>query len=128
MTEFNLPLLRTAVEWAESEASKPEGDSEWYQAWFSILGQDIDRTCGTAYCIAGYVAHQAGGHNISIGAIDGDETGSVAMDLLGIDSYDAWGVDWGDYYQHDGLFFSDNTIEDVRLIAEQIALRYGEVL
>lgn len=115
MSEFNLPLLRKAVEWAESEARKPEVECEWYQGHFMVPGYEIDRTCGTAYCIAGHVASDAGMWPEN-GGVD-----EVAMDLLGIKFEDAWCDEYG-------LFCSWNDIEDVRRIAEQIARKYGEEL
>jgi hypothetical protein len=124
MSKFNLPLLRKAVEWAESEARKPEAESEWFQGAYAIEGGDISRHCGTAYCIAGFVALHDGGHDLTPDYIDGDDKASVARDLLGIDEYDAWGGD----VDQDGLFAPYNRIEDVRDIAENIARKYGEEL
>lgn len=124
MSEFNLPLLRKAVEWAESEARKPQADSEWYQDHFAVSGEAIGRSCGTAYCIAGWIAHQAGSHRIELDSIDGDGSAMVAQELLGITHEDAW---CGGFYEG-GLFAAGNSIEDVRLVAETIARRYGEEL
>jgi hypothetical protein len=124
--DFNLPLLRKAVEWAESEARKPETESEWDQKHFGIAGEEVGRTCGTAYCIAGWVSFQEGGHVIGASDIDGDGDARVAQDLLGITHEDAWGSGWP---QNDaGLFEANNTIERVRAIAERIALAHGEEL
>lgn len=125
MTEFNLPLLRKAVEWAESEARKPQRESEWCQRYFATSGQALGRDCGTAYCIAGYVAEQAG-LQVGVYHIDGDNEAKAAQDLLGIDDHDAWGDSWG--RDGTGLFSSGNTIEDVREIATEIAEKYGEEL
>lgn len=123
MTDFNLPLLRKAIEWAESEAIKPRAESEWYQSYFAIGGEQIGRTCNTAYCVAGWIADQDGGHEIAEFSIDGTSEARVAQDLLGIASDDAWGN-----FGERGLFNASNTIEDVREIAERIARRYGEEL
>lgn len=121
MSEFNLPLLRKAVEWAESEARKPIEQSEWCQEFFAVLGRRIGRDCGTAYCIAGYVAEQAG--------LPSFDSSVTAMNLLGIELEDAWGnFDWDERTGHHGLFAASNSIEDVREIAEQIARKYGEEL
>lgn len=53
---LNVPLLRKAVEWVEAESQRgPE--SEWVQAhWYS----EKKSSCGTAYCVAGYVAQLDG--------------------------------------------------------------------
>lgn len=122
-TEVNVPLLRKAVEWAEAEAAKPPELCEWEQNWWSLSVQVREQrryyddltpeeqrafnkapTCGTCYCIAGYVAAQAGARVAGWGMED------IATDLLGLD-FDA----------ARRLFYSHNTIEDVRRIAEEIA-------
>lgn len=120
MTEFNLPLLRKAVEWAESEATKPRDESHWNQRLFAT-----QRACGTAYCIAGYVVaeHAEGEHNVATHHIDNDGSAKIAQDLLGIDREDAWGRLGGV-----GLFSACNSIEDVRYVAERIARKHGEEL
>lgn len=118
MSEFNLPLLRKAVEWAESEDRKPKPESEWFQTFFAMPGVMIDRDCETAYCIAGYVAKSAGRE-----ANEFEDWDDIAMELLGIDWTDAWEREKGG-----GLFAASNTIEDVRRIAENIAHKYGEEL
>jgi hypothetical protein len=125
MTEFNLPLLRKAVEWAESEAAKPVEESEWCQHHFAAAGQDLGRNCGTAYCIAGWTVHEhaQGDHNLRPYSIDGDGSAGLAQELLGIDPDDAWGG-----IDNRGLFCASNTIENVRTVAERIARKYGEEL
>ena len=129
MTEptVNVPLLRKAVEWAEAEAAKPIELSEWEQGAYVAdkESQDIWRRqyaskgeappvdewhgrlalkapeCGTCYCIAGYVAQMQG---------DLSNTSVLAATTLGLTEDQA-----------DDLFHDDNTIEDVRRIAESIA-------
>jgi len=114
MTEptVNIPLLRKAVEWAEAEAAKPWELSEWNQAevavepqWLqSESGEQKADECGTCYCIAGYIA-----------ALDGVMVNRMeyAAGVLGIPRTDSMTVS--------PLFASQNTIEDVRRIAESIA-------
>ena len=112
MTEnnVNVPLLRKAVEWAEAEAAKPVDQSHWNQMdWVS------ERACGTAYCIAGYVAQLQDERLVSQSTIydeDGKYLSSrlVAMEALGLTPPQA-GV----------LFWGANSIEDVRRIAEDLA-------
>lgn len=120
MSDFNLPLLRKAVEWAESEARKPVEESEWSQLYFETPGWKIDRACSTAYCIAGYIAHVIANDD---DRMYGDTEDFVARSLLGISYDDAW-----DPCEEGGLFRAGNSIEDVRRIAEQIARKYGEEL
>lgn len=116
MNELNLPLLRKAVEWATAEAARPQVESEWFQGHYRTAGEDLGRSCGTAYCIAGWVNHSDGHPAL------GDWM--HAADLLGISHVDAW----GDTNVRTGLFESHNTIEDVRRIAERIARQHGETL
>lgn len=117
----NVPLLRKAVEWAEAEAAKPPELCEWNQgSWvapksretalrlgttYTTSGLGKADECGTCFCIAGYV----------VDAVDGpthvDEIPARAAELLGIDRFSGEGH----------LFDSDNSIEDVRRIAEEIA-------
>jgi hypothetical protein len=118
VSEFNLPLLRKAVEWAESEARKPEAESEWFQGWFVSRGEHVSRSCETAYCIAGYAVYISDFNVEQVGSPD-----ESARELLGIDWDDAWNRGLGF-----GLFAASNTIEDVRRIAGNIAKKYGEEL
>lgn len=131
----NIPLLRKAVEWAETEAAKgfetvTDHFGDKYEvplgAWNQGLWVGQSASCGTAYCIAGYVAvlHDArydnplgAGYPVdSDGDVDYEEpcARELAMDLLDLTSSQA-----------NGLFDGGNTIEDVRRIAEAIA---GETL
>jgi len=129
MPDVNIPLLRKAVEWAEAEAMKPIEMSRWEQTmwvttpqdqaysrarlaelgprgWNGWMEQAAKRApeCGTCYCIAGYIAHEVEGMAVGRSADD------AAGDLLGISTDNA-----------DELFNANNTIEDVRRIAESIA-------
>lgn len=102
-TTINIPLLRKAVEWAEAEAALPVAQSAWFQPGVVTPGEQIGRSCGTAYCIAGYIAM------IETGEVrPGIEAVSIAFDALGTE-------DVG------GLFWADNTIEQVREYAEALA-------
>lgn len=110
----NIPLLRKAVEWAEAEAAKPAADRQWYQEDYETPAEIIGRSCGTCFCIAGWVCH----------TIDGevsDQPGYRAADLLGIDPDKHHGTETG-------LFWDYNSIQDVRRIAEDIASEAGERL
>lgn len=119
----NIPLLRKAVEWAEAEAAKTDGTCQWNQgnyAWKT--------TCGTAYCIAGYVVAisdlpDATQEVMSSGCvrlwINGELTcwADAADELLGLTDEEG-----------DALYWGTNTVAEVRAAAEQIAARAGERL
>lgn len=130
MTEptVNIPLLRKAVEWAEAEAAKGFERSEWYQAdWVvtpemraefarvqrahgatQVLGVASKAPeCGTCYCIAGYVTHEI--EAVPVGS-NHPSWIDIARPALGLNEHQA-----------DQLFAANNTIEDVRRIAESIA-------
>lgn len=123
MSEVNVPLLRKAVEWAEAEAAKPPELCEWNQdLWRTTpeqraeFGLPVSPACGTAYCIAGYVAHISGFKwDDETDEVEGDNRPvfEVAAELLGIRP------DGGLNPSH--LFYANNSIEDVRRIAEEIA-------
>lgn len=147
----NVPLLRKAVEWAESEAVKPFEQCEWNQGqWitapltrahtiandecFQKFGDpgssvfspkearefytqrvgELRHTCGTAFCIAGYIGQMIDERYAAHDEVDGCHVGDFAQQALGISANEA-----------DELFFAGNSIEDVRRIADWIA---GEAL
>jgi hypothetical protein len=119
--EVNIPLLRKAVEWAETEAAKPPELCEWNQGSWVAVVDPMDRQeigtgyttkslgkaqeCGTCFCVAGYVVEVVDGRTHV------DLIPDRAAELLGIDMYEAMA----------GLFSTDNTIADVRRIAEDLA-------
>ena len=128
MSEVNIPLLRKVVAWEEAEAAKPEELCQWLQAryitgqpgetiWYHgdayVAGDSVvwDSTmwgrsaeCGTCFCIAGKAAFDATGNMDYLAAHD------IAKRELGLTETQA-----------DVLFHANNTIEDVRRIAEEIA-------
>jgi hypothetical protein len=104
--DINIPLLRKAVEWVEEQDAKPEAESAWMQAGTVIVHPErFGRTCGTAYCLAGYIAAMVTGQERP------QEPISTAVEALGLD--DAFAVQ--------GLFWGDNNAADIRWIAEQLA-------
>lgn len=136
-TEVNVPLLRKVVEWAEAEAARPLEVREWEQGAWMLKPDQFDALmfdpatriefmksteCGTCYCIAGKVAVETleageymsgnyifNGHGdlvCSIGERAGDELG-IPRD--------------NQFITYNSLFASDNTIDDVRRIAEDLA-------
>jgi hypothetical protein len=106
--QVNIPLLRKAVEWAEAEATKPPTRRLWWQGDYRM-----ETACGTAFCIAGYVGQMLDDRYAETTFVDGTHVADFAAEALGIDADCADGVD--------GLFSSNNSIEDVRRIAEEIA-------
>jgi hypothetical protein len=126
--EVNIPLLRKAVEWAEAEAQKPVWESQWRQGsyiwpakhrhdWYlsrlheaTVDREQLEKHCGTAYCIAGYVGQLLEPGYASESAHRGVHVFAFAANALGLTEDQA-----------DSLFDGSNTIEDVRQAAEEIA-------
>ncbi len=107
----NIPLLRKAVEWVEAQAALPIEDREWDQMVYRTTGAQVQRSCGTVMCVAGYVADISGVEWAAPDdymTIDGEAADTVAERLLGLPP------------DH-RLFGGDNTVADVRRIAEGIA-------
>lgn len=117
MSEVNIPLLRKAVEWAEAEAAKPAELCEWVQADYRVEPAraqsmyDKAPGCGTCYCIAGFVGAQLDARYTQKNLVDGVHVNEFAAKALGINLTEA----------DNDLFHEDNTIEDVRRIAEELA-------
>lgn len=141
MSEVNIPLLRKCVEWAEAEAAKPDVECRWEQREYvtvpyirahniasrrmgdvpwvygnewcerrDALASELEPECGTCYCIAGYVGQQLDERYARSATVDNRHVDSFARGALGLNSSQA-----------EQLFDSDNSIEDVRRIAEEIA-------
>ena len=118
---LDVALLRKSVDWATAEAAKPIEQSEWCQESWKANGATLGRDCGTTYCIAGHIVASALGPDKV--RVHGIMTGIHAAELLGVAMSD---VLWDDGSH--GLFGTENTIEDVRREAEELAARNGEVL
>ena len=119
----DIPLLRKCVEWAETEAQKPYRERRWEQSRWKV-----EKECGTAYCIAGYVIELQGGYEWDRDEVWGDcirssdglgveRVSTVANRLLGLTPE-----------QGDALFYPGNNIQRVRHVAERIAQTQGETL
>lgn len=119
MREPNIPLLRKAVEWVEEQEQLDPRTRQWMQETV-VLPEDAriiqhhhEVGCGTAYCVAGYVAH----------LVDPDHLRGNQIEVAA----EALGIDWDDrstvqpYVPHGGLFSYDNKAADIRSIAEQLA-------
>lgn len=116
--EVNVPLLRKAVEWVREQAALPRRQSAWYQGNWAIAGEELGRECGTAYCVAGYVA-QLSGEVVTMGGswprlVDDDgqdlAISEYAQAQLGLVTDEA-----------DALFAAANGLEDVEWVASQLA-------
>lgn len=147
---LNVPLLRKAVEWVEHEAAKPEIDREWYQgtyvatprqharalAWWAVaddaelpevdeMAARLEPHCGTAYCVAGYVAQLVDERFAGKSYIfapddpDADDDGDLHCSALAAREL---GLSMDQAYD---LFYAGNTAADVRRHAEGFA---GEAL
>jgi hypothetical protein len=114
----NVPLLRTAVEWAEAEAAKPAESCQWHQADFVADAEEVavyrgvtHVDCGTCYCIAGYISQLLDARYATSYFVDDVSMNDFAMTALGIESETG----------ATALFAPSNTIEDVRRYAEELA-------
>lgn len=107
-------LIDAVIEWAEEEDAKGPM-SAWDQ---EIWG--VEKSCGTAYCIAGKVAANAGWRpadgSFSMLEKDGvyELTSCVATEILGIDHEDA-----------EYLFNAENSLKELKEIRDAIARRNG---
>lgn len=128
--EVNIPLLRKAVEWAETEATlgrdnrgRPLGhwyQGEWVLDWNRFLEESMQpATCGTTYCIAGYVGQLLNEQlrtsqwltkPMPDGGFQSIHVSEFAQEALGLTDEQA-----------NRLFRGSNSVEDVRRIAEEIA-------
>lgn len=118
---FDEALFRKTLDWVREEAAKPAVDSEWYQATWAAEGEEIGRSCGTAFCFAGYAAHIAGlnyVHRSGAAVVTADgrrcSTGRAASELLGITGMEA-----------DLLFEGSNTLATIEALAAAIMARRG---
>ena len=132
MSDVNVPLLQKTLDWAYGEWQKKlRGEvSEWHQGDWTVATAEVywdneelvekalsaGTACGTSCCIAGKVALDAGWKPASgVGGAtvlrDGefDTVRDVAIELLGVSEDDAT-----------RLFYGQNTIYDLYLVAEEI--------
>ena len=109
MSGVNIPLLRKAVEWADAEDAAAGGKGSWNQHVYIAESA----SCGTQYCIAGWTLHADGWPDEDI--TDCVDPAEHAALLLGIPPFD------GEAAAGHHLFSDQNTIEDIRRIAEELA-------
>jgi hypothetical protein len=113
--EVNIPLLRKAVEWVEKQDKLPKQQRQWDQAdWLSpedvrIEFDTLAPGCGTAYCLAGYVAQLLDEDYKHSEEPDGKpHSADFADTALGLPA------------DH-RMFSCNNSAADIRRIAESIA-------
>lgn len=139
---LNIELLRDAVEWAEWQDTLDIEKREWdQQAWFvdfdqvrkgtppgfltlfsHYQGKAEERSaCGTAYCLAGYVAQKMEGESYLRFMFQNDPYAAkvpvLAAKHLGVPEEDL--ID---------LFEEGNRVADIRRCAENLAAKHGMVL
>ncbi len=123
--EVNIPLLRKAVEWVESQAVLPRATRQWrQQSW--VVNEETRRTlfghargCGTAYCLAGWIASQTNPHLANTDLYHDPETDTY-ISSQGV-ALDALGLTLPPGALNHPLFGYNNTARDIRRIAEKIA-------
>lgn len=118
----NVPLLRKAVEWVESQPEVPRPRHSLHDHDEVYWDQEVwgrKQHCGTALCLAGYVTWLEGWKPVASNSPRGGFTArdgetayipDLAVELLGITKQ-----------QSDELFFGGNTAADIRSVAEKIA-------
>lgn len=128
MTGVNVPLLRKAVEWAEIESTKPRAESQWeqdayrYDAGDAVtIDLETEETvikCNTAYCIAGWTVAMTlrkGEYQDASGDVYSTRSKKFVADVE-VRALEELGLE-----TDRGLFDCQNTIQDVRRIAEELA-------
>lgn len=114
---LNVELLKQAVKWAEWSHEQKNG--EWRQLMWAHQDE-----CGTSYCIAGWIAHEAG-VQFDFNTLNEAHTckdwngvtrpvAEVASELLGLDEDDTY-----------PLFAASISIEEVREHAEALIQEHG---
>lgn len=132
-TEVNIPLLRKAVEWAEAEAAKPDQRySNWLQDTFIyepdkatayfVVNPIRASDCGTCFCIAGFIANETlrPGETLTASGIETADGRVVSYDHR---AEEELGLPIGQWFNTEErhLFDDNNSIEDVRRLAEELA-------
>lgn len=141
----NVPLLRKAVEWVEEQVAVPEIDRQWRQrTWVTQprwkaedllepmctsarglidfekvykLAKQVEPHCGTAYCVAGYVAQLVDeSYQTNSYGDGGVHCSVVAAKALGI----PYVLSSAGIAQTE-LFEGNNTAEGIRYFAEYYA-------
>lgn len=159
---FDRDLLERSLKWVKAEHERPPGAGDWNQRYWTeglrattevfrrpmsrryvpdseVIVEELDwrvmeTGCGTAYCVAGHVVHEAGdrfvttthgaeglmgraGYCVAEGSDEVQSVGHRAIELLGITLPEA-----------DALFAASNTYEEVVETARRICENHGEEL
>lgn len=132
---LDIARLRKVVDWAVEQAARPEQESEWEQGSWAQEGEDLGRSCGTAYCIAGKLIADVDGEQalwdmFREHPMENRPFIARGAEILGVTPNECWGVftDASGKFGSGTLFAPENTIHDVREQAARLAERYGERL
>lgn len=133
MNDEQKAILKDAVEWVEWQDTLEPGTRMWDQGNWVTLRED-QPTCGTAYCVAGYIGQRLN-PDFALGSeavIKGTLThvSDFAEMTLGLTSTEIYldrkidggtggYVDSGEWIYD--LFDGDNNAKDIRAIAEELA-------
>lgn len=120
-TEVRFDLIDREIAWAEAETAKGELSAWNQQMW--VVG---DAPCGTAFCIAGHVAHdakRAEGADFDPGdlVIDGEHVSAIAANVLGLEV-----VEGPEYAVDARLFHAYNSLGDLKRHRDDYAEQVGE--
>ena len=122
-TIIDIPLLCKAVEWVEAEAEKEYKDREWLQGSWFLQRDCSDGFCGTACCVAGWVAMQDPDVTIDIdpvAKVPSDRVTTKAGHRMHVAEYARMRLGLEDW-EADSLFAGSNNARDIRNLAEQFA-------
>lgn len=127
---LNIPLLRKGVEWVEEQEALPVMTRQWMQDMWVTSEEDRvacltgETGCGTAYCLAGWVAMQKYPElaEIDFAWVNGKylRSSDVAAEELGLPGYGVAPEQYETSCLHK-LFSPHNTAADIRRIAEELA-------
>lgn len=130
--KLDVALLRKAVDWVDEQDKLPLRQCEWAQGSWRT-----PRSCGTAYCVAGYIAEISGAdwvsedpdhpHYDDLKAEPG-ETGAYLTEHGLITSVHSRALALLGINNAHGLFSAENNAQEIRQMAEEIAAVHGEKL
>jgi hypothetical protein len=93
---YNLPLLRKERDWVAEQRALPYAESQLEMNYWFNFGESLDnlgKTCGTTYCVAGHIAAGTDGVGWRNGSFSvGEELADIAAwarKQLGIDPLEA---------------------------------------
>ena len=124
MTGVRFDLIDKHIAWAEAEEAKGEMSAWNQQRWVTN-----DAPCGTAYCIAGHVAVEAGWKPVPYNGTfrKGGNTAfadAIGVEVLGLEGYTVYDDD-PDEPGYPDLFLPLNGIVDLKRIRDEYAEEEG---